>query len=273
MNDIIRSRQHPLCKLVRALQSGKGRRQHRLFVAEGGNAVAAALGARWPLHEMLLPANDNARDWQQRAASVGLSSRLLEEELFADLNEANSATEVLALAHLPQENERDENALLRVLAGDAGNDFTLVLDSLGDSNNVGALLRTADAVGVSRVVATSQTADAFSPRAVRASAGSVFHLPPFEVEAGNLAEIFRAQKVEIAVAVAHGGDDLFRVNWPRRVALVLGHETRGVSEELENAANLRVTIPMFGRAESLNVAAAGAVLLFAWRAAMTRSAF
>ncbi len=272
MNDIIRSRQHPLCKLVRALQSGKGRRQHRLFVAEGGNAVAAALAARWPLRELLLPDNDDARDWGELAASVGVPSRLLDEELFADLNEANSATEVLALAHLPQQNERDENALSRVLASSVGNDFTLILDGLGDPNNVGALLRTADAAGVSRAVATSQTADAFSPRAVRASAGSVFHLPPFEIETESLVEVLRAQKIEIAVAVAHGGDDLLRVKWPRRVALVLGHETRGLSQELENAASLRVTIPMFGRAESLNVAAAGAIALYAWRAALAGNA-
>ena len=272
MNEVIRSRQHPLCKLVRALGSGKGRRQHRLFVAEGGNAVAAALGARWPLREMLLPDNDAARDWAELAASVGVPSRLLDEELFADLNEANSATEVLALAHLPPDNERDEIALSRVLASAAGSDFTLILDGLGDPNNVGALLRSADAAGVARVVATPQTADAFSPRAVRSSAGSVFHLPPFESEAENLIEVLRAQQIEIAVAVAHGGDDLFRVRWPRRVALVLGHETRGVSEELESAANLRITIPMFGRAESLNVAAAGAVLLYAWRAALIENA-
>jgi tRNA G18 (ribose-2'-O)-methylase SpoU len=69
----------------------------------------------------------------------------------------------------------------------------------------------------------------------------------------------------LVAAVAHEGEDCYRFRWPPSCALVLGHETRGISEELEEAATARVTIPMFGRAESLNVASAGAVLLYAWR--------
>ena len=143
--------------------------------------------------------------------------------------------------------------------------LTLVLDGVGDPGNAGTLIRTADAVGANQVVLTENSADAWSPKVVRSSAGSVFHLPPIELETDELIEKLRDENVPIIAAVAHKGISCFEYSWPPKCALVLGHETRGISPELENAASARVTIPVFGRAESLNVAVAGAVLMYAWR--------
>jgi TrmH family RNA methyltransferase len=81
----------------------------------------------------------------------------------------------------------------------------------------------------------------------------------------ELIETCKTQNVPIVVAAAHEGENCFSFRWPQSCALVLGHETRGISAELEAAAQSRVTIPMEGKVESLNVAAAGAVLLFAAR--------
>jgi tRNA G18 (ribose-2'-O)-methylase SpoU len=108
------------------------------------------------------------------------------------------------------------------------------------------------------------------PKAVRASAGSVFHLHVASSTPQATLHELRAANLPLVTAVAHGGEDCFCFDWPRRCALVLGHETRGVSSVLDEAATHRVTIPNYGRAESLNVAAAGAVLLFAWRQSVVR---
>ncbi len=98
----------------------------------------------------------------------------------------------------------------------------------------------------------------------------MFQLPAFTDEAEELADALSRAEVPLIVAAAHDGEDCFALRWPRRCALVLGHETRGVSPQLEACATARVTIPIYGRAESLNVAAAGAVLLYAWRASFAK---
>jgi TrmH family RNA methyltransferase len=150
-------------------------------------------------------------------------------------------------------------------------DLLLVLDGIGDPGNVGTLIRSADAAGAGRIALTPNSVDAFGPKVVRASAGSLFHLPPPLLDrAEGLARVLQQQEIPLIVAVAHGGQSCFEYSWPTRCALVLGHETRGISPVLEDAATARVTIPIYGRAESLNVAAAGAVLLYAWRCSAFR---
>lgn len=250
---VITSRQHPLCKLVRSLHAVKGRRQHGSFVVEGGNGVAAALQARWPLQRLLIPSNELGEEWKVLAQAANVETQMVDDEILESLSEAQTSPDVIAVAKMPAPHELQLDGL------------TLILDELGDPGNVGTLIRSADATGASEVVLTSGSADAWSPKVVRSSAGSVFHLPPQSSTGIELVQLLKSQKVPIVAAVAHAGEDCFRFRWPSRCALVLGHETRGISEELEAAATARVTIPIFGKAESLNVASAGAVLLYAWR--------
>ncbi|HEX8832552.1 MAG TPA: RNA methyltransferase, partial [Abditibacteriaceae bacterium] len=248
---VISSRQHPLCKLVRSLHNGRDRRRQRLFVVEGGNGVTAALGARWPLQRLLAAPEDLEDGWGEVAATAGVDIQPVTPEILQYLCDAQTSPGVLAIAHLPE---------AQTLAEIAPPGLTLVLDSIGDPGNVGTLIRTADAVAASAIVATQNSADPFAPKVVRASAGSLFHMNMAPQSTPDLLiEEFSALRIPIVVAVAHQGEDCFSYRWPRRCALVLGHETRGISPELEEVATARVTIPMVGRAESLNVASAGAV--------------
>jgi TrmH family RNA methyltransferase len=170
---------------------------------------------------------------------------------------------VLALSRLPR-NILDE----ATLKSDAN--LVLALDGVGDPGNVGTLIRTADVAGVKHCVLSPQSADAYGPKAVRASAGSIFHLQVTSSTQEVLVQQMRAAQLPLVTAVAHDGKDCFQFEWPQRCTLVLGHETRGISPVLNEAATHRVTIPNYGRAESLNVAAAGAVLLFAWLQSIER---
>ena len=250
---VITSRQHPLCKLVRSLHSSKGRRKENLFAVEGGNGVSAALGARWMLQRLIVCDDEIGDEWRQLAQRQNIEVQTVSPEILDYLSDAQTAPDVIALAKLPATSSTRMDGL------------TLVLDGIGDPGNVGTLIRTADAVGATQVICLENCSDAWAPKVVRASAGSVFHLPPTQLEADELLTKMRDENVPIVAAFAHGGTSCFEYSWPTQCALVLGHETRGVSTELESAATARVTIPMFGRAESLNVANAGAVLMYAWR--------
>jgi TrmH family RNA methyltransferase len=261
----ITSRQHPLCKLVRALSKARERRERGLFVAPGTNAVDAALRAGWPIEHLIVDAraakdHGSIEAWEQRAHAAGAALTLADTEILAYLSDVPSAPEVLAIARATAVDDSQP----------PGAGLTLVLDSVGDPGNVGTLIRSADAAGADAVVTSANSADAFGLKAIRASAGSVFHLPPrswADRSPARLAARFVANQVPIVIAAAHGGQDCAEFRWPARCALVLGHETRGIASPWATAAAAAVTIDMHGRAESLNVASAGAVLLFAWREA------
>jgi TrmH family RNA methyltransferase len=255
---VLSSRQNPLCKLIRSLDQPRHRREHGLFIVPGRNAITAALKAGWPIERLVVAADEQADRWMEQARAANAPVTMVDADLLAYLSDLPSAPEALALARLP--GQVDESPL------PAG--LTLVLDRIGDPGNVGTLIRSADAAGASAVVLTDQSADAFGLKAVRASVGSLFHLPPRSFPSlapANLIDQMRRDDVKIIVAAADGAEDCFNFAWPERAALVLGHESQGVAPEWEAAAAARLRIPMFGRAESLNVAAAGAVLLYAWR--------
>ena len=168
---IITSRQHPLCKLVRALNQPRERRRRGLFVAPGGNAVTAALAARWPLERLVVSPDDAENGWAQIAQNADVPLTLADEAILEYIGDVPSAPDVLAIARMPQEqSELPRNGLI------------LVLDGIGDPGNIGTLIRSADAAGAAAVLTSQNSADAFGLKAVRASAGSVFHLPPLSLE-------------------------------------------------------------------------------------------
>ena len=137
----------------------------------------------------------------------------------------------------------------------------LVLDAVQDPGNLGTLVRTAEALGLEAVVALRGTVDPWNPKAVRAAAGSAFRVPILAAEWEEANDRFRRE--DVVVWAADGAGAPFRRGdvAPRRLALVLGNEARGVSAPVLRAASRSVSVPMAGRVESLNVAVAGAILL------------
>lgn len=142
---------------------------------------------------------------------------------------------------------------------DAG--FVVVMADVRDPGNAGTVLRTADAAGAGAVVACGTTVDLYNPKTVRSSAGSIFHVPLVvrDDPVAALDELARAGYRRLG-AVVRGGEDYSRVRWTGRTALVLGNEAVGLPATLP--IDGAVEIPMAGRAESLNVGMACAVLCF-----------
>ena len=138
----------------------------------------------------------------------------------------------------------------------------VVLDGVSDPGNVGTLVRAADAFGAAAVVVV-EGADPFAPKAVRASAGSCYHLPVLvrRDRTSALAELTATRALH--GLSASGATSVLDVRLPHDVALVIGNEAHGLAADTRDALAGTLTIPMPGRAESLNAATAGAVALFA----------
>lgn len=149
--------------------------------------------------------------------------------------------------------------MLDVAVVPAGGRFVVVMADVRDPGNAGTVLRTADASGADAVVCSGSTVDPFNPKTVRASAGSLFHVP-IVVEHDVAAALGALGGYRRVGAVVRDGEDYADYDWTQPSALVLGNEAVGLPDDL--ALDARVLIPMHGRAESLNVGMACAVLCF-----------
>lgn len=155
-----------------------------------------------------------------------------------------------------------EAAIPRKRGSEAEGPLFVVLDDVQDPANVGAILRSGEAFGAAAALLTAGCAWPFSPRALRASAGSAFRLPVCaRVTAREAVAWARRLDIALAGAEAHGGDAPESLAAVRPLALVIGSEGRGISPEITAALDHRITLPLAGRVESLNAAVAAGVLL------------
>lgn len=145
-----------------------------------------------------------------------------------------------------------------------GHGLLVVLDAVADPGNAGTILRTADAVGAAGVVLTAGSVDVFGPKAVRAAAGSTYHLPVVvDVELAAVAAACRDAGQPIYGLAGSGTRPIEALETHTApVALVLGNEAHGLGEEHAALVDELVAIPIHGRAESLNVAAAAAIAIY-----------
>jgi RNA methyltransferase, TrmH family len=139
----------------------------------------------------------------------------------------------------------------------------VVLVDVRDPGNAGTVLRTADASGVSSVIFSGESVDPYNPKTVRASAGSLFHVPfGVQPDAMALAASLAGRGYRTLATVVRDGEDYAALDWSVPTALFLGNEAAGLGPDVLEAIGGAVAIPMAGKAESLNVGVACAVLCF-----------
>jgi len=241
-------------KLWRSLRRRKGRDAAGLFLAEGPRLLEELLGAGHAIEAVLHTpdAGDDpaVRDLLQRARDAAVRVEPVERRTLEEIADAGTPQAVLAIAPIPAWSWEDVPPGPLVL-----------LDGVQDPGNAGGLTRTAAALGAAGVVSLEGSADPWGPKAVRASAGAALRRPVFRADrASTVAELAR-RRVPIWVADVSGEPLSRGAGRVDRVAIALGSETHGVSPEVAAAAERSIAIAMHGGVESLNVAAAGAILL------------
>ena len=234
-------------KAVLGLQRKKERLKQNRFPVEGPKCVGDLLQAGWPVH--LLAATE---DWVPPPdVSLPPVTRVTPEDL-QRLSGLETAQKVLAVAGIPPPPPLFFPAGCRVLG----------LDGIQDPGNFGTLLRIADWFGFAAVVRSPDSVDPFNPKAVQASMGSLFRVPLLTASLETYI-LDGPEDLWSGGAVLHG-NSLFDFHFPETGLLVVGNESRGIRAETAGALNDALTIPGYGGAESLNVAAAAAVLCAEW---------
>lgn len=138
----------------------------------------------------------------------------------------------------------------------------IVVDGIEKPGNQGAVLRSADGAGITGLILTGEGTDLFNPNTVRASLGTVFTVPVATASATDAIEWLRSRDVSIAVSTPDAGLIYTEADLTERCALILGSESHGAGDEWIEAADIRITIPMLGVADSLNVSASASILAY-----------
>lgn len=251
MHDLITSRDNPVFKRLKKLaESSRERREARMTLLDGEHLIEACLDAGGQPRTLLHAESCAAEIWQPLAARCeGAKVVAIADNLFAELSPVESPTGVLA-----------EVAWIEAKARKDATPLVLLLEDIQDPGNLGSLLRSAAAAGATLAVLSKGCADTWSPKALRGGQGAQFVLPML-LRADLVGWIQSAGMPVWALALG-GTQSLFDLDLKSPAGILVGNEGAGLSDDVLSAASGRVAIPMPGKVESLNAAAAAAVALF-----------
>ena len=260
-------------KAARRLTKRALRQRERAFLAEGPQAVAEALAAGAGVTGLFVTAPAQARHAElvARAEDAGVDVQLVSGEVMTELAQTVTPQGLLAVCDFV------DVPLDQVTGAVPGPSLVALLANVRDPGNAGTVLRAADAAGADAVIFADASVDVYNGKCVRASAGSLFHLPVVAgVRLTTAAEELRRAGLRVLAADGRGASTL---DDPRTAATLagptawlFGNEAWGLPADLLALADESVAVPIYGRAESLNLAAAAAVCLYASAGAHRRTA-
>lgn len=263
----IESSDNSRVKLVRKLSTRKGRTAEGKFVIEGLNLCREAVLRELKPEFLMIP-----DDWQTAGGFGDLSGlRSFTEDcianrnltvcsvparVFAGLTDGGTGIGMIGVLKTPA------NDISRIHTLPEGSNV-LVLDRIQDPGNMGTMIRTAVAAGYGMILAMKGTADIYSAKVLRATAGMIFEIPVAYVsDASELESILRDSGLRAVVTDPAGGRPYYEEDLRSGIALVIGNEGNGVSDAVMALADIRVTLPMKGSIESLNAAVSAAILMY-----------
>ena len=251
---VITSHQNSIVKLVKALHIKKYRETYGMYFIEGIKMVNEAIQEGASIEKLIFSEEfciDSLAHPIDEFDSVYVSS-----SIFKQISHVETPQGVIAIIKkhsIPLQNILQKSSY-----------FLVILDRVQDPGNVGSIIRTLDAAGGDGVVLLEGSADPYNPKTLRSTMGSIFRIPTFEIrEPENFIKQLISMGTHLVVSCLDG-DNLFC--WDggsyNKIALVIGNESKGIKEEIIDLASSRVTIPMAGRAESLNASVAAGILIY-----------
>ncbi len=235
-------------KNIVRLKHKKHRIKEGLFIAEGIKVINELLHSNFKLNELYTTESFNSN------ANLDNKSNefLITEQELKKISCLTTPNKALALFQIPHSNPINENKLI------------VALDAVRDPGNLGTIIRLCDWFGVSDLICNTETVDAYNPKVVQATMGSITRV---NISYLDLPSFLNKTEVNIYGAFMDG-DIIYENKLPDKGILILGNEANGISKEIEKIVNKRISIPRFGalrETESLNVATATAILLSEFR--------
>ena len=256
----------PQIRAVTKLHKREARSETGLFLLEGPQAVAEALTYRPELVVELYAtptALERYTDIAQTAVDAGVDVEFVSEQVLDAMADTVTPQGVVAVCSQFPTSIKD---IFGMRAGGHTPMLVAILEEVRDPGNAGTLIRAADAAGADAVILSGRSVDLYNPKVVRASTGSIFHIPiAIGVELDTVLERARGAGLQI-VAADIKGEDLLKVRGEglltKPTAWLFGNEARGLSDDQLAHADHIVRVPIYGKAESMNLATAASVCLY-----------
>ena len=260
--EVLTSLQNPKVKTWASLKERKYRKANQSYLVEGLRSVQVYLERGVRLEALLIDPYghqaDLAYEAAETASAMGVTVYEMESHLLKHITDTEHPQGVVAVAKIPNWDQD----LLQPGNGSGCQDVVLVADQIGDPGNLGTMIRSADAVNARAVVALKGSADPYQPKVVRATMGSLSRVPVFEMESQEAIDKLRDLGYHLLGADARTGEAHFFANLKGPLAIVVGHETSGLSSAVVDNMDGFLALPMPGGAESLNAGVASSILLY-----------
>jgi len=256
---VITSSNNGNVKAVVALQKkGKIRKEQDAFVVEGIKMVSEIPKdnlLQLYVSERFLLQQENVVYLEEVALEKKANYEVVSDRVFQEMTDTQTPQGVLAVvrqSHYSLSDLFSENKVTHIL----------VLEDIQDPGNLGTILRAGEGAGITGIVMSKGTVDIYNPKVIRSTMGSIYRVPFFYTE--NLKEILCEIKKECTIYAAHlnGQSAYDKADYTKPLALLIGNEANGLSEEISSWADCFIRIPMQGKVESLNAAVAASVLMY-----------
>jgi len=230
--------------LITSLQNKKYRKQHGLFIVEGIKSVQEFISSSYQVESIFYTDDANTKVGK---ISHNIKSYQLTETEFQKISILKSPQGILALVKLPKQQQ--------IKVNDLRNCYNIVLDDVQDPGNLGTIIRTAEWFGIKHIICSIGTVDAYNPKVVQATMGSLSRIQIYYVD---LHEFISSTDLPVYGALLNG-QSIYQTEWGAEGLIVMGNEGNGISTAILALIDQAVTIPRIGQAESLNVAVATTV--------------
>ncbi len=251
----ITSKENEFVKHVKKLKDKKYRDMSNEYVIEGMKLIAEAIQEKAPIKQIILcdDCEKNAMIPKDLMYEIAKHECIyVTEKLFKYLSEVQTPQGILAII---EKNKKDKEI-------DYMQDIIVALDDVQDPGNLGTILRTVDSVGLTQLLVSKGTADAYNPKVVRSTMGAIFRVKIIEWE--NLKQTLKEikkHKFKVVVSSLQAQDTIYDIKYNKKV-VIIGNEANGVEQEIQALADEKVKIPMLGKTESLNASVATGIILY-----------
>jgi len=255
----ITSNSNPKIKHVKELHKKKYRDKYNEFIIEGIRIIEH--GLYYGRVNSIFLTREMYEDIKNRELFKMINSKeidiyIVPQQLFKEISDTNTPQGILGIANKVFYEIDD-------ILNDKSNYFFIVLDRLQDPGNVGTIIRTADAAGVDCIITNKGCVDVYNTKTIRATMGSIFTMPVIHIDDSSLLiKQFKDHGIKIVSTILETNKYHFEVEYGNKVAIIIGNEGNGISEELIKESDLKIKIPIIGSAESLNASVASSIVIY-----------
>ena len=249
------SKENTIIKHIIKLKEKKYRTEYNEFIIEGAKIIKEAIEENANIKNIIISEeaiNNELVKKQLKTVIETQNYTLVSNSIFKLLSEVEKPQGVLAII--------EKNAYNNKI--DYTQDLILILDNIQDPGNLGTIIRTADSVGLTQILISKGTVDAYNPKVIRSTMGAIFRVNILEsASLKNEIENIKKNKFKVVITSLQTEKSIYDIKL-NKVAIVIGNEANGVSKEIKELADINAIIPMKGKTESLNASVATGVILY-----------